>query len=133
LHFWRSRWLLAGAVHGQQAPGTRPSTGAAGTGPGIYSCTDAKGRTITADRPIADCIDREQRELNPSGTTRRKIEPTYTAREQAEREERERQAQLLAAPPARGKAARAGAADPLSHAPGTRSRARSRRWSRSTW
>jgi len=58
---------------------------------GIYSCTDARGRTITADRPIADCLDREQRELGPSGTVRRTIEPTYTAREQAERDERARQ------------------------------------------
>jgi hypothetical protein len=65
-------------------------------GPGIYTCVDSRGRTITADRPIADCVDREQRELSPSGTTRRKLEPTYTAREQAEREERERQAQLQA-------------------------------------
>jgi len=87
----------AGAVHAQPQAGARPSAGDAGSGPSIYSCTDAKGRTITADRPIPDCIDREQRELNPSGTTRRKLEPTYTAREQAEREERERQAQLLAA------------------------------------
>ena len=60
---------------------------------GIYSCVDSRGRTITADRPIADCADREQRELNPSGTTKRKVEPTFTAREQAEREEKERQAQ----------------------------------------
>lgn len=65
-------------------------------GPGIYTCVDSRGRTITADRPIADCADREQRELSPSGSTRRKLEPTYTAREQAEREERERQAQLQA-------------------------------------
>jgi len=64
--------------------------------PGIFSCTDSRGRTITADRPIADCIDREQRELGPSGTVRRKLEPTYTAREQAEREERARQAALQA-------------------------------------
>lgn len=78
----------AGAVHAQ--PSRSPSGG-------IYSCTDAKGRTITADRPIPDCIDREQRELNPSGTTRRKVEPTYTAREQAEREDRDRLAQLQAA------------------------------------
>jgi hypothetical protein len=70
---------------------------AAAAGPGIYSCVDARGRTLTSDRPIPDCADREQRELSPSGTTRRKIEPTYTAREQAEREERERQAALQAA------------------------------------
>lgn len=77
----------AGATHAQQAA----------AGPGIYTCTDARGRTITADRPIADCADREQRELSPSGSVRRKLEPTYTAREQAEREDRERQAQLQAA------------------------------------
>ncbi len=65
-------------------------------GPAIYTCTDARGRILTADRPIPDCIDREQRELNPSGTTRRKVEPTLTAREQAERDERARQARLLA-------------------------------------
>ena len=65
-------------------------------GPGIYTCVDSRGRTITADRPIPDCADREQRELSPSGSTRRKLEPTYTAREQAEREERERQAQQQA-------------------------------------
>lgn len=83
----------AGAVQAQQ-----PAAGAARpSGPGIYSCTDSRGRTITADRPIPDCIDREQRELNPSGTTRRKVEPTYTAREQAERDERDRLAQLQAA------------------------------------
>lgn len=81
----------AGAVHAQQ-PARTPSGST-----GIYSCTDARGRTITADRPIPDCIDREQRELNPSGTMRRKVEPTYTAREQAEREERERLTQLQAA------------------------------------
>jgi hypothetical protein len=64
--------------------------------PGIYSCTDSRGRTITADRPIADCADREQRELGPSGTVRRTLEPTYTPREQAEREERARQAAMQA-------------------------------------
>ena len=79
--------IAGGALHAQQAA----------AGPGIYTCTDARGRTITADRPIADCADREQRELSPSGSVRRRLEPTYTAREQAEREDRERQAQLQAA------------------------------------
>ena len=78
----------AGGVQAQQQQrGDLPATGV-----GIYSCVDARGRTITADRPIADCSDREQRELNPSGTIKRKVDPTLTAREQAEREERERQA-----------------------------------------
>ena len=91
--------VIAGEVQAQQAGAARSpagGTGGAGSNAGIYSCVDSRGHTITADRPIPDCIDREQRELNPSGTIRRKVEPTYTPREQAEREERERQAQLLA-------------------------------------
>ena len=52
-------------------------------GEGIYTCTDAKGRRLTADRPIVDCIDREQTELSPGGLTRRKIAPTPTAVELA--------------------------------------------------
>lgn len=92
----------AATVHAQSASGSSGKSGPVAAGgksssAGIYSCTDSKGRTITADRPIPDCVDREQRELNPSGTTRRKVEPTYTAREQAEREDRERLAQQQAA------------------------------------
>ncbi|WP_373696526.1 DUF4124 domain-containing protein [Variovorax sp. EBFNA2] len=66
-------------------------------GVGIYTCVDARGRTLTADRPIAECSDREQRELGPSGTVRRKLEPTYTARELQEREDRAREAAIQAA------------------------------------
>ena len=61
--------------------------------PGIYSCVDPQGRTVTADRPIAACIDREQKELNPSGSVKRTVPPTLTARERALAEEKARQAQ----------------------------------------
>lgn len=50
---------------------------------GIYSCTDSKGRRITSDRPIVDCLDREQRELNNSGVVKRVLPPSYTADERA--------------------------------------------------
>lgn len=50
---------------------------------GIYTCVDARGRTITSDRPIAACLDREQRELNKLGIVKRVIPPSYTAEEQA--------------------------------------------------
>ena len=58
----------------------------------IYTCVDAQGRRITADRPIAACIDRPQRELSNSGATLRVVPPTPTATERdAERaHERER-------------------------------------------
>ena len=61
-------------------------------GPGIYTCVDAKGRRLTSDRPIVECLDREQRELSGSGTLRRTIPPTPTAQERAVIEERERKA-----------------------------------------
>lgn len=53
---------------------------------GIYTCTDGKGRVLNADRPIADCIDRTQKELNPSGTVRRTVGPSLTAQERAAQE-----------------------------------------------
>lgn len=61
-----------------------------GQGQGIYTCVDAKGRRLTADRPIVECIDREQRELYPSGTVKRKVGPSLTAEERAADEEKER-------------------------------------------
>jgi hypothetical protein len=54
----------------------------------IFSCTDTKGRRLTSDRPIAECADREQRELYPTGGTKRIIPPELTAVERAEHEAR---------------------------------------------
>jgi Domain of unknown function (DUF4124) len=53
---------------------------------GIYSCTDSKGRRITSDRPIVECLDREQLERSGSGVVRRVVPPSYTAEERAHRE-----------------------------------------------
>src|SRR5512140_1006335 len=67
-----------------------------GAGPAsdsIYTCIDSKGRRLTADRPIPDCVDREQTELSPGGLTRRKIGPTLTAAERAAQEEQEKRQQ----------------------------------------
>lgn len=51
-------------------------------GPGsIYTCVDRNGRRLTADRPIQDCLDREQRELGPTGVVRRQIGPSLTEQE----------------------------------------------------
>lgn len=57
---------------------------------GIYACTDSKGRKITSDRPILECIDRSQRELTPAGTVKRVLGPSLTAQEKAAAEEKER-------------------------------------------
>src|SRR5690606_28949766 len=57
----------------------------------IYTCTDGKGRRITSDRPIADCLDREQQRLGRTGTVREVIPPSYT---RAEREKLDAQRRI---------------------------------------
>lgn len=58
--------------------------------PEIYTCLDARGRKLTSDRPIAECRDREQKILNPSGTVKTRVGPTLTAKEHAEQEAKEK-------------------------------------------
>lgn len=60
------------------------------TSGGIYSCTDAKGRRLTSDRPIRECADREQLLLNPSGTVRAVVPPSLTGPERAALEAKQR-------------------------------------------
>lgn len=84
--FWKrvsSLLVITGLVSACWAQGN-PSVA------GVYTCTDAKGRKLTSDRPIPECIDREQKVLNPSGTVRAKVGPTLTAQEKAEQDLRER-------------------------------------------
>ncbi len=59
---------------------------------GIYTCIDDKGRRITADRPIAECTDREQQVLNRDGSLRAVMPPSLTAEESTAREARDRAA-----------------------------------------
>ncbi|AYQ30392.1 DUF4124 domain-containing protein [Polaromonas sp. SP1] len=58
----------------------------------IYTCVDGKGRKITADRPIVECIDRTQQELNRTGTVKRQVGPSLTAEERAVQEEKDKAA-----------------------------------------
>lgn len=60
---------------------------------GIYACTDANGRRITADRPIASCVDREQRVLGNTGVELRRVGPTLTDQERSALEAKRRQDQ----------------------------------------
>lgn len=58
---------------------------------GIYTCVDGKGRKITSDRPIAECMDRAQQEISPNtGSVRRTIQPPMTSAERAAAEEKEK-------------------------------------------
>lgn len=66
--------------------------GGAAAQPGIYTCVDARGRKLTSDRPMIECIDREQKQISPSGTVIRRIGPSLTAEERAAEEEKQRRA-----------------------------------------
>lgn len=52
----------------------------------IYSCVDAKGHRLTSDRPIMDCLDREQQQYGENGLPRGKLPPSLTADERAVQE-----------------------------------------------
>jgi hypothetical protein len=56
----------------------------------LYVCTDAKGRTITADRPPPECANVPIKELRPDGSVRRVIEPPLTDEQRRERAEKAR-------------------------------------------
>lgn len=73
-------FLCGAAAQAQQQPGPG----------GIYTCVDAKGRRLTADRPIPECSDREQRVLGPSGTERGRVGPLLSDQERAAQEARRR-------------------------------------------
>ena len=57
---------------------------------GIYTCIDASGRRITADRPIPQCADREQSVYGRTGVELKRIGPALSEVEMAERLEQRR-------------------------------------------
>ena len=86
LRWWRAAaWLLA-----WPAAALPLQAAAADNGGGIYSCTDAQGRKLTSDRPIVDCLTREQRLLNRDGSLRAVLPPTLSPEERALKEANER-------------------------------------------
>lgn len=77
----------AGSAHSQAPTKTSPPSSTQS----IYTCVDSRGQRLTADRPIAECLDREQQQLSSTGAVRRVIPPSYTAQERAEVEARRQQ------------------------------------------
>jgi hypothetical protein len=76
---------------------TRAQDPAPAVGKGIYTCIDATGKRLTSDRPIPQCIGRDQRLLNSDGSLRQTLPPTMTADERAEQEAREKEEALVRA------------------------------------
>ena len=79
--------LLVAAV--SSVAQTRP------TEPGaIFTCITAAGKRITADRPISECLDRDQNVLNKDGSLRMVMPASLTSDERAALDEAERRKQL---------------------------------------
>ena len=88
---WRLAACGSAALALLSVPPAAVGQAPAGSGQ-IYTCTDATGKKITSDRPIADCNAREQRVLNADGSVKRIMPPTLTTDERTELEAREREA-----------------------------------------
>jgi hypothetical protein len=80
--------LLLASLSGVPVIQAQPTQ--ANTTQGIYTCTDARGRKLTSDRPIPECSDREQKLLNPSGTLKARVGPTLTLKERTELEAKDK-------------------------------------------
>lgn len=75
--------------------GLLAALGTAWAAPGIYTCVDGRGKRLTSDRPIPECLDREQRVLNKDGSQRKVLAPRQTPQERAAAEEARRQRDQL--------------------------------------
>ena len=58
----------------------------------VFTCKGPSGRTLTSDRLIGECMDREQRVLARDGTLLRIVPPSLTAEERAEKDARDQRA-----------------------------------------
>jgi hypothetical protein len=96
----RGGWAAAVSTLAWAALAHQPAV-AAGSGQtpvgGIYTCVDAHGKRLTSDRPIAECLDREQRVLNKDGSQRLTVPPRKNAEERAAEDERRHLAELAEA------------------------------------
>ncbi len=72
--------VVAGGLWAGPSWAADPPGASAGS---VYSCVDRTGRRLTADRPIPECTDREQRVLDQTGAERRRLGPTLTEQERA--------------------------------------------------
>lgn len=89
--------LAASVVCAAAAPSTAAAQSPSSLTTSIYTCTDANGRRLTSDRPIAECVHKEQLVLNRDGSLRAVLPPTLTAEERAVKEAQERAAAVARA------------------------------------
>lgn len=81
---WRLAVVLLCAATAGRAATAAPSNSQ------VFTCVTASGRTLTSDRLISECMDREQRVLARDGTVLRIVAPWLTPEERAAKDARER-------------------------------------------
>ncbi|MDM0022655.1 DUF4124 domain-containing protein [Variovorax saccharolyticus] len=84
--------LVSGLLLGAVTPAAQ-----AQSMPGLYACKDSRGRSLSSDRPIAECADRQQLALRQSCGVLRTVGPSYSELDQAAREHQLQQADRAAA------------------------------------
>jgi len=91
----RRAWLPCGLVLSVAC--AAPAAVAADQGPRIpiYQCIDANGKKITSDRPVRECANAPQAQLNPDGSLNRIVPPPMTDDERAEAERRDRETKVI--------------------------------------
>lgn len=92
----RSAWwsVFCAASFGMVGATAAQTPAGGGARAPIYTCVADDGRRFTSDRPIAECATREQRVLNSDGSLRHVLPPQMSAGERAEKEARDRRAEV---------------------------------------
>ena len=75
-------WLCVAALGALIASSSVPAQPAASP-QRIYTCTTPEGRRLTSDRPIPECIGREQRLLRRDGTEHATVPPAQSLQDKA--------------------------------------------------
>ena len=79
--------VAASVTAAPPAPSSSPTSA-------IFTCNLPDGRRLTSDRSIPECSGREQRILNSDGSLRTIVPPSLTPAERAEKESRDRRAEI---------------------------------------
>lgn len=85
----RVGWLALAV--GMQCAWAAPAAPGKPSAPRIYTCVDSHGQRLTSDRPIPECLDREQRVLNKDGSQKTVLAPRLTPAERTAREAQAKQ------------------------------------------
>jgi len=86
--------LIGAAASASAATPPNPKPGDAASTQ-IYSCIDVHGHRLSSDRPIPECLSKDQRLLNRDGSLKAVVPPAQSPEEKARQEAGKRQAEQI--------------------------------------